>query len=678
MSQETEVRSSAPAERGTGADCASADAHSAGSHSAGSHSAGHTGADARRGDSTGDDTAALDLSQQAPDPQQDDFSHLRGTAGEEQVSLSKEERKFIRRRSLGLLVRASAGVRKKLLLTALAVVVSQGAQAATPFIAGGLAIDWGLPRLMDGDMSGLWVPSSLYLICAVTAGVLLYFYTRMTAEASQAMLYKLRDEVFRKTQSLSLDFHEDYTSGKVISRQTSDLEALRELLDGGINQLVQGLMFMFFTTVLVWITDFRSGLILMAAVIPIFFLGRWYQRNAEVAYRRTRISSAKMIIHFVETMTGIRAVQAFRREDARSRTYKKLAGIYRDDMVRSLNLFGILQPALMLIGNLAVAAVLLWGGFRVLEGDLGAGLLASVALSTKRVFQPLDMIAMFYNSLQSATAALEKVSGLLEEVPRVRQVPQPVRMAHSEGEIEFRDAEFRYSDDAPVVMKKLNLHIPAGQTVAVVGRTGAGKSTLAKLLARFYDVTSGSVTLDSVELRELAEADHHHHVAMVTQEAFLFSGSIRENIALSRPDATEEQIVAAAQAVGAHDFITALPEGYSTDVAKRGGRISAGQRQLLSFARAFLADPAVLILDEATSSLDLPSEQLVQQGLERLLGNRTALIIAHRLSTVAIADRVLVIDEGRVIEDGSPQQLIAEGGYFSQLHQAWEASMAAD
>lgn len=630
------------------------------------------------GDATGDDAAALDLSQQAPDPQHDDFHHLRGTAGEEQVSLTKEERKFIRRRSLGLLVRASVGVRKKLLLTALAVVVSQGAQAATPFIAGGLAIDWGLPRLMNGDLTGLWVPSSLYLICAVTAGVLLYFYTRMTAEASQAMLYKLRDEVFRKTQSLSLDFHEDYTSGKVISRQTSDLEALRELLDGGINQLVQGLMFMFFTTVLVWLTDFRSGLILMAAVIPIFFLGRWYQRNAEVAYRRTRISSAKMIIHFVETMTGIRAVQAFRREDARSRTYRRLAGIYRDDMVRSLNLFGILQPALMLIGNLAVAAVLLWGGFRVLEGDLGAGLLASVALSTKRVFQPLDMIAMFYNSLQSATAALEKVSGLLEEVPKVRQVSDPVRMPHSEGEIEFRDAEFRYTEDSPVVMKKLNLHIPAGQTVAVVGRTGAGKSTLAKLLARFYDVTSGSVTLDSVELCELAEADHHHHVAMVTQEAFLFSGSIRENIALARPDATDEQVVAAAKAVGAHDFITALPEGYHTDVAKRGGRISAGQRQLVSFARAFLADPAVLILDEATSSLDLPSEQLVQQGLQRLLGNRTALIIAHRLSTVAIADRVLVIDEGEVLEDGSPQELIAAGGYFARLHQAWEASMAAD
>lgn len=626
---------------------------------------------------TADETGALDLSKMAPPPEQDDFAHLRGTAAEEDVTFDKEERKFIRRRSLALLWRASAGVRGKLLLTAIAVIVSQAAQAATPFIAGGLAIDWGLPRLIDGDATGLWVPAALYLICAVTAGSLLYWYTRMTAEASQTMLYTLRDEVFRKTQALSLDFHEDYTSGKVISRQTSDLEALRELLDGGINQLVQGIMFMLFTTVYIWISDIRSGLVLLCAVIPIYFLGRWYQKNAEVAYRRTRISSARMIVHFVESMTGIRAVQAYRRENARSRQYRKLAKIYRDDMVRSIGLFGVLQPSLMLIGNLSVAAVLLWGGYRVLEGDLGAGLLLGIVLSTKRVFQPLDMIAMFYNSLQSATAALEKVSGLLEETPNVRQVKDPRRLPDCAGEIEFRDAEFKYSADGPVVMQKLDLHIPAGQTLAVVGRTGAGKSTLVKLLARFYDVTSGSLTLDGVELRELAEDDHHRHVAMVTQEAFLFSGSIRENIALSQPDATDDQVIEAAKAVGAHEFIMSLPEGYDTDVNKRGGRISAGQRQLVSFARAFLADPAVLILDEATSSLDLPSEQLVQQGLERLLGNRTALIIAHRLSTVAIADRVLVIDEGRVVEDGSPEDLIAAGGYFSKLHSAWSATMGS-
>lgn len=605
-----------------------------------------------------------------PDP----FEQLRGTAGEEQVSLNKAERKFIRRRSWKLLVRTSKGVRLKLLLTALAVILAQACQAATPLIVS-LAIDWGLPRVIDGETQGLWIPGGLYVTCAVTAGIMLFLYTRMTAEASQQMLFTLRDEVFRKTQELSLDFHEDYTSGKVISRQTSDLESLRELLDGGVNSLVQGLMFMFFTTVTIWIMDWRSGLVLLAAAVPIAFLGRWYQKNSEVAYRRTRISSARMIVHFVESMTGIRAVQAFRRESARTRQYKKLAKVYRDDMVRSIGLFGVLQPGLMLVGNLSVTAVLLWGGFRVLDGELGVGALVGVVLATKRVFQPLDMIAMFYNSLQSATAALEKVSGLLEERPKVREAKNPARLAEARGELEFRDAEFRYNQDGPLVLKKLDLHIPAGQTVAVVGRTGAGKTTLAKLLARFYDVSSGTVTLDGVDLRQLATADHHRHVAMVTQEAFLFSGTIRDNIALGRPTATDEEIVAAAKAVGVHEFITALPEGYDTDVNKRGGRLSAGQRQLVSFARAFLADPAVLILDEATSSLDLPSEALVQEGLERLLGNRTALIIAHRLSTVAIADRVLVVDAGHIVEDGSPEELIAAGGYFSKLHSAWSATM---
>ncbi|WP_022873700.1 ABC transporter ATP-binding protein [Nesterenkonia alba] len=609
--------------------------------------------------------------------QVDPFAHLRGTAGEEQIDLNKEERKFIRRRSWRLLVRTSKGVRLKLLMTALAVVVAQAAQASTPMIVGALAIDWGIPRILEGNAMGMWLPAVLYMCAALTAATLLFFYTRMTAEASQFMLFKLRDEVFRKTQELSLDFHEDYTSGRVISRQTSDLESLRELLDGGVNSLVQGVMFMFFTVVTIVLMDPPTILVLCVAAIPVFIVGRWYQRNAEVAYRRTRVSSARMIVHFVESMTGIRAVQAFRREHARSRQYKKLATIYRNDMLRSISLLGILQPSLMLIGNLSVTAVLLWGGFRVLQGDLGAGVLVGLVLATKRAFQPLDMIAMFYNSLQSATAALEKVSGLLEETPKVREVQNPVRLPEADGEIEFHQAEFKYNDDGPVVLKTLDLHIPAGQTVAVVGRTGAGKTTLAKLLSRFYDVTSGSLTLDGVDLRELSEEDHKRHVAMVTQEAFLFSGTIRDNIALGRPDASEEEIIAAAQAVGVHEFIMNLPEGYDTDVNKRGGRLSAGQRQLVSFARAFLADPAVLILDEATASLDLPSEQLVQQGLERLLGNRTALIIAHRLSTVAIADRVLVVDEGRIVEDGSPQQLIAQGGYFSKLHEAWEATMSS-
>ncbi len=300
--------------------------------------------------------------------------------------------------------------------------------------------------------------------------------------------------------------------------------------------------------------------------------------------------------------------------------------------------------------------------------------MVALLLASKRVFQPVQQIAMFYSSLQSATAALEKVSGLLEEEPTVREPQQPRSIERVKGEIGFSDAVFGYGQ-GPVVMDKFDLHIPAGQVVAVVGQTGAGKSTLAKLIARFYDLRSGSLELDGVPIKELSNKELRRHVVMVTQEAFLFSGSVAENIALGRPGASLAEIQDAARAVGAHDFILGLPEGYATDVNKRGGRVSAGQRQLISFARAFLADPAVLILDEATSSMDIPSERAVQRGLQKLLGDRTALIIAHRLSTVQIADRVLVVHDGKIIEDGSPQELIAANGRFAALHRAWRDSL---
>ncbi|MDN6332028.1 MAG: ABC transporter ATP-binding protein/permease, partial [Micrococcaceae bacterium] len=347
---------------------------------------------------------------------------------------------------------------------------------------------------------------------------------------------------------------------------------------------------------------------------------------------------------------------------------------YRDNSIRSINLFGVLQPSLVLIGNLTVAALLLFGGFRVLEGTLDVGTLIGLLLAGKRVFQPVDQIAMFYNSLQAATAALEKVSGLLEEEPTVVEPVEPEPMEEPTGHIEFRQAVFGYGD-GPVIMERFDLDIPAGQTVAVVGQTGAGKSTLAKLIARFYDLSDGSLSLDGVELSRLANEDLRRAVVMVTQEAFLFSGTVAENIALGKPGASVDEIVLAARAVGADEFIKSLPDGYDTDVNKRGGRVSAGQRQLISFARAFLADPAVLILDEATSSLDIPSERLVQRGLQTLLGQRTALIIAHRLSTVEIADRVLVVHDGRIVEDGTPDELVRAGGRFAALHDAWQDSL---
>lgn len=602
-----------------------------------------------------------------------------GTANEDNAHLSKSESRAVRRRSLALLGSLIRPVRLRFWLTIAMVVLSQAARVAGPALIA-FGIDHALPALRSGDNLPLVVTGVAYLLAASATAGLTALYVTSTARLSQAMLLDLRVRVFRHTQRLSLEFHEKYTSGRIIARQTSDLEALRELLDSGVSSLASGILFMAFTAATIFALDWRSGLLVLAAGVPMFFLSRWYQKHSQIAFRESRVVSARLIVHFVETMTGIRAVKAFRKEKENSESYGQLAEDYRQATVRSINLNGIFQPGLVLIGNVCVAVVLLAGGFRVLGGGLAVGVLLALILSTKRFFQPVDQMAMFYNSFQSAQAALEKVSGLLQEVPTVRPPKNPVPLPNATGRIDFNGVEFRYGDEGPLVVPRLDLHIATGQTVALVGQTGAGKSTLAKLIARFYDVTAGTLTLDGVDLRDLATADLRRNIVMVTQEAFLFSGSVADNIALGRPEASRAEIEEAAKAVGAHDFILELPEGYDTDVNKRGGRVSSGQRQLISFARAFLAQPAVLILDEATSSLDIPSERLVQAGLARLLAGteasrRTALIIAHRLSTVEAADRVLVVHDGRIVEDGTPDGLIRGGGRFADLHGAWKDSL---
>ncbi|MDQ4488903.1 ABC transporter ATP-binding protein [Sinomonas sp. ASV486] len=681
----------------------------------------------------------------------------RGTRGEDAVDLTREASRTVRRRSLTLLGNLLRPVRARLWATLAMVVVSQATRAAGPAIIA-FGIDRALPAFASGDPALTWLAGGGYLAAALITALLTAGYVTSTAKLSQAMLLDLRVWVFRHTQRLSLDFHETYTSGRIISRQTSDLEALRELLDSGVSSLASGLLFMAFTAITVFALDWPSGLIMLAAAVPMTLIARWYQIRSQRAFRASRVVSARLIVHFVETMTGIRAVKAFRKERANSAAYGKLADDYAVATYRSVMLNGVFQPGLVLTGNVTVAVILLVASFRVLEGNLAVGVLLAVVLSTKRFFSPLETIAMFYNSFQSAQAALEKVSGLLEEVPTVQPPRNPVPLPAARGEVTFESVAFSYGS-GPEVLPEFTLRIPAGQTVALVGATGAGKSTLAKLVARFYDPSAGAVRLDGVDLRELSTADLRRAIVMVTQEAFLFSGSVADNIALGRPDASRAEIQAAARSVGAHEFISALPDGYDTDVTKRGGRVSAGQRQLISFARAVLAAPAVLILDEATSSLDIPSERLVQTGLARLLGGtavgsardtagdthargraddgggapqggppprvagrdeqdsrpsapadhrgvaasaprptdgqearpgvqggrpgaqstssdaRTAIIIAHRLSTVEIADRVLVVDGGRIVEDGTPAELLAGGGRFAALHGAWRDSL---
>ncbi|MCS5499270.1 ABC transporter ATP-binding protein/permease [Cnuibacter physcomitrellae] len=596
-----------------------------------------------------------------------------GVRGEERDDLTSDESRQIRRRSSALLRSLIAPMRGRLALAIAAVVVSTAAQVAGPAIIA-YGIDSGLPALLQQD----WMPVALagvaYLLSGVLGAGLIAWFTVLAARISQSILFDLRRRVFLHTQRLSLEFHESYTSGRIISRQTSDLDAIRELLDSGINALVQGLLYMAFTAVALVLLDAWSGLVLLVALVPLAVLTRWFQVRSQRLFRRTRVTSARLIVHFVETMTGIRAVKAFRKEARNEVEFGELVDDYRESNARVIRLFGVYDPGLVLIGNVAVATVLVFGGLRVLDGGIEVGVLLAAVLYTRRFFDPMEDMAMFYNSYQSAAAALEKISGVLEERPGVADPEHPVDLWTSRGEVRFSGVEFSYTPDRPII-PRLDLDIPAGQTIALVGSTGAGKSTLAKLLSRFYDPTEGSVTLDGVDLRDLHPKDLRRAIVMVTQEAYLFSGTVADNIAIGRPDATPEEIEAAARAVGADAFIRGLPDGYDTDVNKRGGRVSAGQRQLISFARAFLADPAVLILDEATASLDIPSERAVQDALQTLLADRTAVIIAHRLSTVAIADRVLVMDRGRIVEDGTPAELIAGEGRFAHLHASWRESL---
>ncbi|MFO7690147.1 MAG: ABC transporter ATP-binding protein [Cryobacterium sp.] len=609
----------------------------------------------------------------APSGGPHDDEGVTGVSGEERHDFTPAESRQIRRRSLRLLASLLLPVRGQVALAMLVVMVSTAAQVAGPALIA-FGIDRGLPALLAEDWLPLGLTGLVYLGTGVFGALLMAWYTVLTARVSQSVLIDLRKRVFLHTQKLSLEFHESYTSGRIISRQTSDLDAIRELLDSGINQLVQGMLYMIFTGIALFLLDGTSGLVLLGALIPLVALTRWFQLRSQSLFRQSRVASASLIVHFVETMTGIRAVKAFRKEKRNEGEFGALVERYRRVNARVIALFGVFDPGLVLIGNVTVAVVLLVGGFRVVGGELAIGALLAALLYTRRFFDPMEEMAMFYNSYQSAAAALEKISGVLEERPGVPDPDSPVALPALSGAVSFDAVRFAYTADR-VVLPQIDLQIPAGQTIALVGSTGAGKSTLAKLMSRFYDPSAGQVTLDGVDLRDLHPDDLHRAIVMVTQEAYLFSGSVAENIAIGKPDATLGEIRAAARAVGAHTFISGLPQGYDTDVNKRGGRVSAGQRQLISFARAFLADPAVLVLDEATSSLDIPSERLVQQALQTLLSDRTAVIIAHRLSTVAIADRVLVMENGIIVEDGSPAQLIAGTGRFAALHAAWRESL---
>ncbi|WP_455360903.1 ABC transporter ATP-binding protein [Streptomyces sp. SYSU K21746] len=563
-------------------------------------------------------------------------------------------------------------------LTALLLLLQQAAAQAGPLLVA-YAIDRGVPALRRDDYGPLIAVAVGYAVCSIGSGAFQYAFIRTSARVNQDVLLDLRGRIFRHAQALSVDFHERYTSGRLISRSTTDVESLRELLSEGLQELIAVVLaFVYISAMLLWL-DLGMGGLAVVSFVPLYLLVRLYQRRVGVVFSSRSTAIASVIVKFAETMNGIRPVRAFRRERANDAEFRTLNRYHE-----RVNGDGMLEMARYVVGsrlvaNTAVAGIVLWGAHRVASGTLALGVLAAVVLYLRRLYDPIDRLGMFLNSYQSASASLEKIAGLLAQTPTVPEPAAPKQLPphgadHPGREVVFEDVRFAYRRGGEV-LPRFGLTLPAGQTVAVVGSTGAGKSTLAKLLARFYDPTEGRVLLDGVDLRDLAVPELRRGVVMVTQEAFLFSGTVAENIAIGRPDATAEEIEQAAKAIGAHDFISALPEAYDTDVRKRGGRISAGQRQLVAFARALLADPAVLILDEATSSLDIPGEQAVQRAMHTVLRGRTAVVIAHRLSTVEIADRVLVMEGGRIVEDGTPAELIGGTGRFAGLHRAWRESV---
>jgi ATP-binding cassette subfamily B protein len=602
----------------------------------------------------------------------------RGIAAEDADDISASLSAMLRRRGRRLLQDLLRPHRARVAaITALILTANLGALAG-PWLVG-IGVDR-VPQLTRShDLAPMLVIIGAFAVAVATQAVATRAFIAEMGRLGGMVVLELRRRLFAHFQRLPVAFHERYTSGRVISRQVSDVDSISDLFEEGLDSLVFAVFSLLLVGAGMLLLDWQLALVVLTGFGPLTWLTRWFRRESAIAYRRTRDTIARVIVQFVETFGGIQAVQAFRRERRNEQIFGQLNQEYADASLRSSRLVAIYSPGITLVGNLAVGAVLLYGGLRVIDGGMKVGVLVTFLLYLQRFFDPLQDLAQFYNTFQSAAAALEKISGVLDEEPMVAEPADPVQLpppaAGGRGRaVSFESVRFGYRRET--VLPGLDLSIPAGQTTALVGATGAGKTTIARLLARFYDPAQGRIRLDGVDLRQLSDQSLRAEVVMITQENFLFSGTIAENIELGKPGASRAEVTAAATAIGAHEFIAALPGGYDAQVGKRGGRLSAGQRQLISFARAFIASPAVLVLDEATSLLDIPGERLVQEALRTILAGRTALIIAHRLSTVEIADRVLVIDGGRIVEDGPPGQLLTRGGEYFALHASWQDSLA--
>ncbi|MFZ0088776.1 MAG: ABC transporter ATP-binding protein [Solirubrobacteraceae bacterium] len=544
------------------------------------------------------------------------------------------------------------------------------AAALAPAPLAKVAIDQGIER---HDPSVLSVVVGVFLLSAVVYGFATYAQTYLVGWVGQRALQDLRLKLFAHLQALSVGFYSRNIAGVVISRMTNDIEALDQLVEDGLATLIQATLTLVGVVVILMVLDLHLALLTFIA-LPFLFLGALAFRIASAgAYRLTRERIAAITGYLGETLSGVRVVRAFGQERRHVEYFNKLNEENRAANMTTIKLNAAYFPAVELLSALVTVEILVIGGVEAINGHTSTGVVFAFIAALNNFFDPIQQLSQLYTTYQSGMAALDKIFNLLDEEPEIVDAPDAGELPPIRGELTFDDVSFRYGsdDDGAWALRHVNLVVAPGQTVALVGETGAGKSTFAKLVARFYDPTTGSVRVDGHDLRAVTAESLRSQMGIVPQEGFLFSGTIRENIAFGRPDATDAQVRDAARAVGADEFIMALPQGYDSPVGERGVQLSAGQRQLVAFARALAADPRILVLDEATANVDVHTEGVIEQGLRRLVAGRTAIVIAHRLSTIQHAALILVMEHGEIIEQGGHEELLAAEGRYWELYRDW-------